>query len=436
MSDSAWQLFFDGLRNLLSILLAEFFILIPTKEKKGIFWLRVLISLVAVVVLCFIYSLIYSYGTDAIRIVSIFWYVFVASFTGLIIYFCFKVNYTETVWLMIAAYALHHMIYVAIKEIVYEGLMNQSISYWYMFLMYFTACAFLYPLFYLLFKRGMKNYSTFTFNDTWKSRLTFSIMLVVFLFATMLSQAITVDGKDGSFNYLAACSDFLFCAFVFTLQFVMLSLAQRNSERAFYKMMFEEEKKQYESFQESVDYINVKVHDLKHQIGLMENGSMSSERINEMTDSIALYEAFAKTGSDNLDAVLTQKNLTCLKEKITLTYIADGESIDKMDAEDVYTLFGNLMDNAINYVKTLEDIDKRFIKMSIRKVGDKTHIHFENYFEGKLEFENGLPKTTNRDNTIHGFGVRSISATAKKYKGTTVMETRDGLFITDIFLSL
>ena len=59
-------------------------------------------------------------------------------------------------------------------------------------------------------------------------------------------------------------------------------------------------------------------------------------------------------------------------------------------------------------------------------------MHIENYYSGELEFEDGLPKTTQEDNGYHGFGMRSISMIAEKYGGYMEVNASDGVFRLDI----
>ncbi len=58
-------------------------------------------------------------------------------------------------------------------------------------------------------------------------------------------------------------------------------------------------------------------------------------------------------------------------------------------------------------------------------------VHMENYYEGEITFENGLPKTS-RDTGYHGFGVKSMSYIVKKYNGYMNMSAESGVFTLDI----
>lgn len=50
---------------------------------------------------------------------------------------------------------------------------------------------------------------------------------------------------------------------------------------------------------------------------------------------------------------------------IILNCMADGACLDFMDAVDIYTIFGNALDNAIESVSKLEDPEQRMISVMV-----------------------------------------------------------------------
>ena len=190
---------------------------------------------------------------------------------------------------------------------------------------------------------------------------------------------------------------------------------------------------QYENYkirQESVDLINQKYHDLKHQIAVLraESGDERNAVLDKMEQEIRAYEAQNDTGNKVLDTVLTGKSLTCRTKNIQLTCVADGAALDFMDVMDVSNLFGNALDNAIESTDKVADPERRLIHLSVARQKGFAAIRIENCYDGELRFENGLPVTTKQDDGYHGFGVKSIRNTAAKYGGTATITTHDGWF--------
>ena len=188
---------------------------------------------------------------------------------------------------------------------------------------------------------------------------------------------------------------------------------------------------QYRQSRESIDLINRKYHDLKHQIAALRAEPDPAQRnawLDEMEADIRVYEAQNKTGNPVLDTVFTGKSLYCQKHGITLTVVADGGALNFMDTMDLCTIFGNALDNAIESVRSLPDRDKRLIHVSVSRQKAFVLIKVENYFEGDLKFENGLPLSTKGNAAYHGFGIKSIRYSARKYDGQVDVSVRDGWF--------
>ena len=117
--------------------------------------------------------------------------------------------------------------------------------------------------------------------------------------------------------------------------------------------------------------------------------------------------------------------------------MADGAALAGMDESDIYSLFGNLLDNAIEHVKDIADADKRFIRLFVKPSGGgMLVIHEENVLARETAVEDGLPLTTKADRYNHGFGTKSMRRTAKKYGGDLRVTVDDGMFKADIMLQI
>src|SRR5699024_482991 len=105
-----------------------------------------------------------------------------------------------------------------------------------------------------------------------------------------------------------------------------------------------------------IDIINYKYHDLKNLIITLraeEDIGTRNEYLKQMEDEIKHFEVQYETGNHVLDTLLTSKNMYCIKNDITLTCVADGSLLNEMDVMDITTIFGNSLDNAIEYVQQI-----------------------------------------------------------------------------------
>ena len=175
---------------------------------------------------------------------------------------------------------------------------------------------------------------------------------------------------------------------------------------------------QYRSAQDSIDLINKKYHDLKHQIAVLrsETSEEKAHYLDAMEQEIRSYEAQNKTGNEVLDTILTSKSLYCQQHGITLTCVADGAALDFMDTMDLCSLFGNALDNAIESVEKLPDSEQRLIHLVVARQKSFLWIRVENTYDGAFQADGTLPKTTKTDARHHGYGLKSIYDTAEKIR--------------------
>lgn len=195
----------------------------------------------------------------------------------------------------------------------------------------------------------------------------------------------------------------------------------------------------YRKSGESIDIINRKYHDLKHQIAALRAEEDSAKRmayLDEMESDIKMYEAQNKTGNSVVDTILTGKSITCQKHNIELTCVVDGKLLNFMHVMDICTILGNALDNAIECEIMNKEEEKRLIHVEVISKKDFIVLRFENYFEGNLQYEDNLPTTTKANKEYHGYGIKSIQFTAKKYNGWVSINKKGNWFELNVIIPL
>ncbi len=114
-----------------------------------------------------------------------------------------------------------------------------------------------------------------------------------------------------------------------------------------------------------------------------------------------------------------------------MTCIADGDAVAFLDNVDLYILFGNALDNAIERL-CLKAPDDRIIFLKIAQKAAGAIVSIENTCSSQLNFKNGLPQTIKAEKNSHGFGLRSIQSIVKKYQGNLLIHQQDQKFILNI----
>lgn len=285
------------------------------------------------------------------------------------------------------------------------------------------------PFFLVAFFQGRKN----MVNDA-GNFATMAVSVVIVLI-TIIMSSFMKWGKDYIITYLysIACGILLFA-----IQMGLFEMSAMRMENQTITQLMKKEWEQYQLSKQNIEIINMKCHDLKHQINTLlaaDNNQEREKMLGEVNKAIHIYDSITHTGNDTLDIILTEKKLLCEDAHISLSCIADGAAIDFMSAMDISSLFGNALDNAIEYVKQQSNVEKRFINLNITKQNNLVILHIENYCSDEIQFEGNLPLTTKEDKIFHGYGTKSIKFIVDKYGGNMLMNTADELFVLDILFS-
>lgn len=195
----------------------------------------------------------------------------------------------------------------------------------------------------------------------------------------------------------------------------------------------------YKLSRESIDIVNQKYHDLKHQIHLLKSGTdseKSGEYLEQMEREIKSYETQNKTGNKVLDTILTSKSMHCQRHGIELKFMGEGQLLDFMEDMDISALFGNMLDNAIESVVKIKEREKRLIALHVIQDRQFIRIRTENYCEEDVQFQDGLPITTKKDRRFHGYGMKSMKTIVEKYGGSVVADKTDNWFELKILIPM
>lgn len=215
------------------------------------------------------------------------------------------------------------------------------------------------------------------------------------------------------------------------IEFDVFRHSSMEQDRQIMERLMAEREKQLRLSQENVDLINVKCHDLKHQIAALRDMPSGEERnrtIGELEQAVLIYDSVSRTGNPALDTVLTEKSLLCESRSIDFTCMVDESCLSGIGTVDIYTLFGNALDNAIEAAEQLDDPEDRMISLHVGRQGAFARISVENTCAGRVELVDGFPLTSKDDSGYHGFGLKSIAMIVDRLGGNMVITPSDGHF--------
>lgn len=230
-----------------------------------------------------------------------------------------------------------------------------------------------------------------------------------------------------------------YCITLLYLQSALFKKSSMRKELETIQLLWHQQKGQYQLSKETVELINHKCHDLKHQVQAIRAVKDEKERetyLEKIEKSVQIYSAIVRTGNEILDTILTEKSLICENSGIHINCVADGSLLAFMNPVDLYTLFGNALDNAIEAVRKLESKEKRVIDIMLYARQSFLMLQIVNPMCGEVKFEDGLPLTTKAKNGYHGYGMKSMLHTIQKYEGHLTTEVKNGCFYFNVMLPL
>lgn len=373
----------------------------------------------------------------------IFFVIFLTSLA--LLYFCYDVTIINLLFCGIAAYTTQHFAYQAtnfvntlwfgennpILGLYGGGLVGEIFSFsketllW--TLVYVMCFYVIYVGAYFLYAKKLVKAGNFEVENR-------SLLLLagvgLFLEIVLNSVYVYSGEKNTSSNGITLCFySCLCCVLLLSMQFELIKTKKLEHELDFTKKLVLQQAENYKINKENIELINIKCHDMRHQIReIGKDRALSEEAIAEIEKTISLYDSNINTGNEILDTILTAKSLLCAKNGISISCIADGKKLRFMSQEDAYSLLGNALDNAIEAVMKIENRDERIIGLNLQTVGNFIALNVYNTFSGQLLFEEGLPKTTKKDSAYHGYGVKSIKYIAEKYDGKVFVSASEDIF--------
>lgn len=417
------------------------------------FWLWVLAGLGAVLTLAYGAAVFYrSFGDTAPGRIAI--YIFLFAVTVAHIRLCFDESVPTILFCCNVAYAAQNLCYKLYLLFWCSGEALRWYDGWgwrfdlYYHLMYYGFFALAAAAVYLLLIRRLLRHMS-------GGRLDYQILAVAILVLSITVILCSVEdvyfaqlsvGRENRFDlwayFVLRQTGNLFsvmsCAVVLLLASRTVEQRELQQEVAYLQHAVHQSELQYEISRDTIDLINVKCHDIRYKLGALaaQGEQMRPEAVADLQQSISIYDAKVETGNQFLDVLLTEKSLYCEQNGITFSCMADGARLTFMDDGDLYCLFGNIVDNALEAVKAIAERQRRVVNLVVKARGDMLIIQSDNYFDGERTFEGGLPVTTKTDKNYHGFGMRSIRMIVHKYGGELTAHVADGIFHLNILFSL
>lgn len=431
--------FYKSFQFMAELIIAEGLFLATMKRRKY-FSLRLIAAVVSSVAFAYFFP---NFSDHPLYMSFTFISIFV--FTLIAMKFVFEESILKLSYCAVAGYTVQHLAYqannvatvaMASSSNVNMGMYGQNFaptfSNPFFTIIYFFLFIAIYFFAYYLFARKLKD-------QNFEMPSVFAFILVALLLVVdVVLNALAVNLlKSNVGTVLSGVYNIVCCILGLFLQFEVLVRFELQTQLRMNEIVRRLERERFSAIKEATETINIKCHDLKYRVRALKSGNIDTAFATEDIEAaVDEYSVFAFTGNSALDIVLTETNRACRKNNIRASYMADGKLISFMKDEDVYSLFYNLLDNAVEALLDAPE-DKRTMGLRIEnRLGSLVSVTVYNFCgDKKLEFSGGLPKTTKNREDIHGFGLKSVKRICDKYKGTLDITIEDGFFTVNILFS-
>lgn len=207
------------------------------------------------------------------------------------------------------------------------------------------------------------------------------------------------------------------------MYFVVQQMSKDNQTKLEYELMKEKEKYSKESM-EIIKRSNEELREFKHDLKnyllplqeameTMPQSEMAKvwEKINQKIEGV---QTLIQTGNSYVDSMINTKITLARSEKVDVkcTILSKMEGIDDLE---FCTVFGNLMDNAIEAERKVTE--KKEIIIFVEEKMGYLRLEIQNKIEKSVLNENSSLNTTKKDTSSHGIGHKSVKRTMQKVGG-------------------
>lgn len=397
-------------------LIATTGILLFYQERRSHFLPRLIITLVCLVGLNFLWGL-FPPALDTLAYALQFFFIVLGIFA------CFKLGFLSALFWGAAGLSIQHLGYSVLTLI---GGVVPALSFSFTLLIIVFAITFISEYFLLTKKLGRdfelkENYVYLTF-----------ISLVAMFTTTFLNSLRMNYLSDNELITITSIYSIICSALTLALQLGLFEKTKMEQEVFILEQIIANDRRHYDDSMQNMEMLNMYCHDLKYF--LRRNADEVGSFQQQAEKFLSTFDAEIATYNHALDTILTEKSLYCANNNIQCTCMADGQLLSHMDTADIYSLFGNLLSNAIEAVSALESKERRMISLTLRRRNDFIHIQIENYYDSQLEFHNGLPASTKKEAHLHGYGLKSVRYLVEKYHGNITVSADDSIFRVNILM--
>ena len=205
---------------------------------------------------------------------------------------------------------------------------------------------------------------------------------------------------------------------------------ERENELLMVKSRFDHlqtEKDYYEILEHQNRQLMTYAHDAKNHLAAIKNLNTDTRvdrYIEAMSEQLSTYANQCHSGNPALDVMINKYVTTCQLRGIHFEYDVRLCNLDRLEDFDLVAILGNLLDNAL---AAAEQSQEKNIYFATALRNSYQVIVVENSCDTPPVSRGGRLLSTKQDSHFHGFGLKSVEQTLKKYQGDFHWEFDDFL---------
>ncbi len=267
--------------------------------------------------------------------------------------------------------------------------------------------------------------------------LYFSFLIVTFLlFRLSFALDVTTYNEEVIFCSLCLFLCIAFSLFLYERQ-SRQSAAIRGQEQ--YEQQLKFQLKHLNDLLAKQNELRKFKHDIDNQMeGLRgylqaEDASGGLHHLDAITDRLKMITPAFNTGNPALDATLSAKKTLAEEQGIHFSTKLNLEENLPIAPEDICTIFGNALDNAIEACQRLDENQQKSIDISLVQLDTVLLCKISN--TAPEQTGNDL-STSKKDTENHGFGIANLRESLAKYDSAPEIEWKEGSFSLSFILPL
>lgn len=265
--------------------------------------------------------------------------------------------------------------------------------------------------------------------------LTAAISMVV-----TINMLLVVDSNNYKFIFINMVLIFIICIILIYIFNKIVNVMTENARQKILIKQSEYYEKQIEADRKHINNTRKIKHDMKNHMYAIRNmakNNMSKDIITYTNDILGKIEGekvYINTGNYLIDGILNVKFEEIKNQGIDFKYDVKIPEGNKLPEFEVITILGNLLDNAIEGVKSIKD--NRYIEVFISYKDSNLLIKIVNTFDGLVIKDNKGFVSRKEEKTYHGIGLENVREQVEKSNGYMNIDTGNCMFTVDLFINL